>query len=61
MSEEKIESYEARGKDDFFHETNGRLFYLIYQSELAFLHRTNSVLNSAQSRHKKDKGFLLFV
>ena len=46
----------ARGKDGFFHETSGRLFYLIYEPELAFLHSANSALNSAQSRQKKDRG-----
>ena len=36
----------ARGKDGFFYETKDRLFYLIYEPNLAFLRNTESALNS---------------
>ncbi len=35
-----------RGKDGFFYETKGRLFYLIYEPKLAFLRSPESALNS---------------
>ena len=36
----------ARSKDGLFHETDDRLFYLIYQPDLAFLRSAESALNS---------------
>ena len=35
----------ARSKDGLFHETDDRLFYLIYQPDLAFLRSAESALN----------------
>ena len=35
----------ARSKDGLFHETDDRLFYLIYQPDLAFLRSADSALN----------------
>ena len=35
----------ARSKDGFFHETDDRLFYLIYEPDLAFLRSAESALN----------------
>ncbi len=35
----------ARSKDGLFHETNDRLFYLIYEPDLAFLRSAESALN----------------
>ena len=51
----------ARSKDGLFHETDDRLFYLIYQPELAFLRSADSALNGdraeriakqAKTKHK---------
>ena len=39
-----------RGKDGFFYETNDRLFYLIYEPNLAFLRSTDSALNSDRTK-----------
>ena len=49
----------ARNKDGLFHETDDRLFYLIYEPDLAFLRSAESALNSdraeriaKQAKHK---------
>ena len=51
----------ARSKDGLFHETDDRLFYLIYQPDLAFLRSADSALNGdraeriakqAKTKHK---------
>ena len=51
----------ARSKDGLFHETDDRLFYLIYEPDLAFLRSADSALNGdraeriakqAQRKHK---------
>ena len=39
----------SRGKDGFFHETDDRLFYLIYQPELDFLRSADSALNGERA------------
>ena len=39
-----------RDKDGFFYETNDRLFYLIYEPNLAFLRSTDSALNSNRTK-----------
>ena len=39
-----------RGKDGFFYETSDRLFYLIYEPNLAFLRSTDSALNSDRAK-----------
>ena len=56
-----------RGKDGFFYETNDRLFYLIYEPNLAFLRSTDSALNSdrteriANQTRTKKKTALVFA
>ena len=53
--------HKARSKDGLFHETDDRLFYLIYQPDLAFLRSAESALNGdraeriakqAKTKHK---------
>ncbi len=43
---DKLNPKTTRGKDGFFYETKDRLFYLIYEPNLAFLRSTDSALNS---------------
>ncbi len=57
----------TRGKDGFFFETPDRLFYLIYEPELAFLRSTESALNGdraeriAKQAKTKKKTALVFA
>lgn len=57
----------ARGKDGFFHETQDRLYYLIYEPNLAFLRSTESALNSdratriAKQTKSKNKTAIVFA
>ena len=57
----------ANDKDGFFYETNDRLFYLIYEPNLAFLRSADSALNSdraeriAKQTKKKKKTALVFA
>lgn len=39
----------TRGKDGFFYETAGRMFYLIYEPSLKFLESSDSVLNNTRA------------
>jgi len=54
-------------KDGFFYETSGRLFYLIYEPNLAFLRSADSALNSdradriAKQAKKKQKTAVVFA
>ena len=41
----------ARNKDGLFHETDDRLFYLIYEPDLAFLRSADSALNGDRAEH----------
>ena len=49
----------SSGKDGFFHETDDRLFYLIYEPDLAFLRGADSALNGERAeriaKHAKHK------
>ena len=57
----------ANDKDGFFYETSDRLFYLIYESNLAFLRSADSALNSdranriAKQVKKKKKTAVVFA
>ena len=57
----------ARDKDGFFYETSDRLFYLIYEPNLAFLRSAGSALNSdradriAKQAKKKQKTAVVFA
>ena len=57
----------TKDKDGFFYETSDRLFYLIYEPDLAFLRSANSALNSARAERiakqakKKQKTALVFA
>ena len=57
----------TRDKDGFFYEINDRLFYLIYEPNLAFLRSTDSALNSeraeriAKQAKKKQKTAIVFA
>ena len=57
----------AHDKDGFFYETSDRLFYLIYEPDLAFLRSANSALNSdraeriAKQTKKKQKTAVVFA
>ena len=57
----------AQDKDGFFYEAGDRLFYLIYEPNLAFLRNANSALNSdraeriAKQVKKKQKTALVFA
>ena len=57
----------TRDKDGFFYETSDRLFYLIYEPNLAFLRSVDSALNSdraeriAKQSKKKQKTALVFA
>ncbi len=46
QSADKINPKTRRGKDGLFHETNDRMFYLIYEPKLTFLRSSESALNS---------------
>ncbi len=46
QSADKINPKTRRGKDGLFHETNDRMFHLIYEPKLAFLRNPESALNS---------------
>ncbi len=48
-SADKINPKTKRGKDGLFHETNDRIFYLIYEPKLTFLRNPESALNSARA------------
>ncbi len=56
-----------KDKDGFFYETGDRLFYLIYEPDLAFLRSADSALNSdradriAKQTKKKQKTALVFA
>ncbi len=56
-----------KDKDGFFHETGDRLFYLIYEPNLAFLRSADSALNSARAERiakqvkKKQKTAVVFA
>ena len=57
----------TKDKDDFFYETSDRLFYLIYEPDLAFLRSADSALNSdraeriAKQTKKKKKTAVVFA
>ena len=57
----------ANDKDGFFYETSDRLFYLIYEPDLTFLHSAGSALNSdradriAKQAKKKQKTAVVFA
>lgn len=57
----------ATDKDGFFYETGDRLFYLIYEPDLAFLRNADSALNSdraeriAKQTKKKQKTAVVFA
>ena len=57
----------TRGKDGCFHETDDRLFYLIYEPHLGFLRSTESALNGdraeriAKQARKKKKTAIVFA
>ena len=57
----------TRDKDGFFYETGDRLFYLIYEPNLAFLRSADSALNSARAERiakqtkKKQKTAVVFA
>ena len=57
----------ARSKDGLFHETDARLFYLIYQPDLAFLRSAESALNGdraeriAKQAQRKQKTAVVFA
>ena len=57
----------TKDKDGFFHETSDRLFYLIYEPNLAFLRSADSALNSdranriAKQVKKKQKTAVIFA
>ena len=57
----------ARSKDGLFHETDDRLFYLIYEPDLAFLRSADSALNSdraeriAKQVQRKQKTAVVFA
>ena len=57
----------TKDKDDFFYETSDRLFYLIYEPDLAFLRSADSALNSdraeriAKQAKKKKKTAVVFA
>ena len=57
----------TRDKDGFFYETSDRLFYLIYEPDLAFLRSADSALNSdraeriAKQVRKKQKTAIVFA
>ena len=57
----------TKDKDGFFYETNDRLFYLIYEPNLAFLRNADSALNSdragriAKQVKKKQKTAVVFA
>ncbi len=46
QSADKINPKTKRGKDGLFHETNDRMFYLIYEPKLTFLSSNDAALNS---------------
>ena len=56
-----------KDKDGFFYETSDRLFYLIYEPDLAFLRSADSALNSdraeriAKQAKKKQKAAVVFA
>ena len=57
----------AKGKDGLFHETDDRLFYLIYEPDLAFLRSAESALNGdraeriAKQAKSKQKTAVVFA
>ncbi len=57
----------ARSKDGLFHETDDRLFYLLYEPDLAFLRSADSALNGeraeriAKQAKTKKKTALVFA
>ena len=57
----------TKDKDEFFYETSDRLFYLIYEPDLAFLRSADSALNSdraeriAKQTKKKQKTAVVFA
>ena len=57
----------TKNKDGFFYETSDRLFYLIYEPDLAFLRSADSALNSdradriAKQTRKKQKTAFVFA
>ncbi len=57
----------SRGKDGCFHETDDRLFYLIYEPNLDFLRSADSALNGDRAEHiakqakKKKKTAIVFA
>ncbi|MCY4612374.1 MAG: site-specific DNA-methyltransferase [Nitrospira sp.] len=57
----------VKDRDGFFYETNDRLFYLIYEPDLAFLRSADSALNSdlaeriAKQAKKKKKTAIVFA
>ena len=57
----------TKDKDGFFYETSDRLFYLIYEPDLAFLRSADSALNSdradriAKQAKKKQKTAIVFA
>ena len=57
----------TKDKDGFFYETSDRLFYLIYEPDLAFLRSADSALNSDRAEHiakqakKKQKTAVVFA
>ena len=57
----------ARSKDGLFHETDDRLFYLIYEPDLAFLRSAESALNGdraermAKQAQRKQKTAVVFA
>ena len=57
----------AKGKDGLFHETDDRLFYLIYEPDLAFLRSADSALNGdraeriAKQAQSKQKTAVVFA
>ncbi len=59
--------HKAKGKDGLFHETPDRLFYLIYEPDLAFLRSADSALNGdraeriAKQTKSKQKTAVVFA
>ena len=66
-SPDKLHPETKRGKNGFFYETTDRLFYLIYEPELAFLRSNGSALNSeraaeiAKKTKKNNKTAVVFA